>query len=50
MVTSVSNTHGLSAKINRLAIDFVKEMGLSLAAMVVADVQGTMGIHHLVHT
>ena len=44
MVTFVSNTHGLSAKSNRLAVDSVKEMGLSLAVMVVADVQGTMGM------
>lgn len=44
MGTSVSNTHGLSTGVNRLAVDSIKEMGLSSAAMAAADVQVTVGM------
>lgn len=42
--SSVSNTHGLSTGVNKLTVDSIKETGLSSAAMVAADVQGTVDI------
>lgn len=44
MGTSVSNTHGMSTGVNRLAVDSIKEMTLSSAAMAPADVQVTVGM------
>lgn len=44
MGTSITNTHGLSTGVNRLAVDSIKETGLSSAAVAAADVQGTVGI------
>lgn len=42
--SSVNNTHGLITGVNRLTVDSIKETGVSSAAMVTADVQGTVGI------